>query len=74
MKHVTSRIKAARRNAAQITVHPRMCPICEASCGLLVEADPVNKTLLAFKEIQPPFSAGSSVAVVEFERRTTHWR
>ena len=49
MKDDANRIKAGRRNAAQITVHPRMCPICEANCGLLVEADPLNKKLLGIR-------------------------
>ena len=59
MKHNANRVKEARRNAARITVHPRMCPICEANCGLLVEADPVNKKLLGIRgDEQDPLSRG----------------
>ena len=59
MNHIATREELRRGATADITVHPRMCPICEANCGLLVEADSRTKRLIGIRgDDQDPLSQG----------------
>ena len=59
MNHVVNQNEVARGKSADITIHPRMCPICEANCGLLVEADSRTKKLVGIRgDDKDPLSKG----------------
>ena len=59
MNHVATRSELSHESAPDVTVHPRMCPICEAYCGLLVEADTRTKRLVSIRgDHDDPFSKG----------------
>ena len=59
MNHVATRSEVSPESKSDITVHPRMCPICEANCGLLVEADSRTKRLISIRgDDKDPLSQG----------------
>jgi len=59
MNHVVTHSEAVLEKSSDITIHPRMCPICEANCGLLVEADSRTKKLVGIRgDDKDPLSKG----------------
>ncbi|MFA7268346.1 MAG: molybdopterin-dependent oxidoreductase [Sterolibacterium sp.] len=59
MNHDAIRDAVKPELPGDITLHTRMCPICEANCGLLVYADACNKRLVAIQgDDEDPQSRG----------------
>ncbi|MCK9285827.1 MAG: molybdopterin-dependent oxidoreductase [Rhodocyclaceae bacterium] len=59
MNHPATQRELVPDASGDITVHPRMCPICEANCGLLVAADRRSKKLIGIRgDDKDPLSQG----------------